>query len=204
MAKIKTDLRNLSVPELITKGQEVGAALTGNVTFDSISAKVTAFTAAVGLLVTKNSGYLAAKQTADQKLTERDNQVTTVEELFRQLASASEGVNTDAAQLESGGWTLRGSAAAIGPMPAPQDLAATAGDLEGTSDLQWDVVRGVDSYVVECASSATGPWTQTYIGKKSSCTATGLTSGQIYYFRVRAIGAAGPGPWSDIAQKRAT
>ena len=33
---------------------------------------------------------------------------------------------------------------------------------------------------------------------------TRLTSGTQYWFRVRAIGAAGPSAWSDPATKRAT
>jgi hypothetical protein len=40
----------------------------------------------------------------------------------------------------------------------------------------------------------TGPWTQGYVGKKSSCTDTGLASGTLNWFRMRAVGAAGPGP----------
>jgi predicted phage tail protein len=39
---------------------------------------------------------------------------------------------------------------------------------------------------------------------KSGCTATGLNPGQMYYFRVRAVGTSGLSPWSDIAQKRAS
>ena len=34
--------------------------------------------------------------------------------------------------------------------------------------------------------------------------ATGLVRGTQYWFRVRAIGAAGPSAWSDPATKRAT
>ena len=49
-----------------------------------------------------------------------------------------------------------------------------------------------------------GPRTQFYLGTKSSCTASGLNPGQIYYFQVRAVGPLGPGSWSDIAQKRAS
>ena len=54
------------------------------------------------------------------------------------------------------------------------------------------------------ATNPAGPWTQKYVGNKSSCTITEMDSGGMYYFRVRAVGPLGPGPWSDIAQKRAT
>ena len=36
---------------------------------------------------------------------------------------------------------------------------------------------------------------------KSSMTATGLTSGKRYWFRVSANGTAGPGPASEVATK---
>jgi hypothetical protein len=42
------------------------------------------------------------------------------------------------------------------------------------------------------------------VSSKSSCTITGLTSGQHYWFRVAAVGAAGQGPWSDNASQLAT
>jgi hypothetical protein len=54
------------------------------------------------------------------------------------------------------------------------------------------------------AEDPKGPWTQFYVGTKSSCTATELNPGQMYYFRVRALGTSGLSPWSDIAQKRAS
>jgi len=204
MAKIKLDLKALKVPELIEKGEHVGTAMAANATFAELAPKVTAFSEAVALLNTRQQAYLAAKAALDEKLTKRDEQIVKVEDLFRQLASGAEGVSMEPAVLQNAGWQLRGTPEPIGPMTAPEDLAATGGDLEGTSDLEWDPVRGANTYVAECSSASTGPWNQVYIGKKSSCTATDLVSGQMYYFRVRAIGTAGPGPWSDIAHKRAT
>ena len=53
-------------------------------------------------------------------------------------------------------------------------------------------------------NASRGLWTQCYVGKASSCTATGLVSGTQYWFHVRAIGAAGPSAWNDPATKRAT
>ncbi len=53
-------------------------------------------------------------------------------------------------------------------------------------------------------NAPSGPWTQCYVAKASSCTITGLTSGTQYWFQICAIGAAGPSVWSDPATKRAT
>jgi hypothetical protein len=72
-------------------------------------------------------------------------------------------------------------------------------------DLAWDAIRrGVQTCVAQQAASSSGPWTECYVGKASSCTGTGLTSGTQYWFQVCAIGAAGPSAWSDPATKRAT
>jgi hypothetical protein len=76
--------------------------------------------------------------------------------------------------------------------------------MEGEVDLACDPVHGRDSYIAECASNALGPWTQFYVGKKSTFTAGSLAPGQLCYFRMCAVGPLGSGPWSDIAQKRAS
>jgi hypothetical protein len=95
--------------------------------------------------------------------------------------------------------------APVGRLPQPANFVATGGDLDGTVDLAWDPIkRGVQTYVAERATAADGPYTQCYIGKASSCTDTGLVSGTEYWYRVRALGAAGPSAWSDRASKRAT
>jgi hypothetical protein len=79
------------------------------------------------------------------------------------------------------------------------------GDFEGSVDVAVDRVRGAGSYLVQKSQTpdTPGSWQQAAISTKSSCTVTGLTSGQHYWFRVAAIGAAGQGPWSDQADKQA-
>jgi len=57
-------------------------------------------------------------------------------------------------------------------------------------DLSWDAFRrSVQTYIAQQAVSPSGPWTQCYVGKASSCTVTGLTSGTQYWFQFSAIGA---------------
>jgi hypothetical protein len=203
MARIKLEMQRLTLAQLIGRCQRVVTMMTGNAVFTSLAAKVTAFSTAVNALVTADADYQSAQQTANQKLTERDDQRVDVENLYRQLAAACEGVTMEGSELESGGWELRGVPAANGPVAAPQHLSAAYGDMAGEVDLQWDPVRGSSSYIGEYASAPAGPWTRGYEGTKSRCTMGGLTSGNCYYFRTAAIGPDGPGPWSDIAEKRA-
>ena len=138
-------------------------------------------------------------------LTARDNQRAATEAAARTLAVGAEALTGAAATLQSGGWELQAARAPVGQLPQPANLVATGGDLEGTVDLSWDALRrGVQTYIAQQATSSSGPWTQCYVGKASSCTVTGLTSGTQYWFQVCAIGAAGPSAWSDPATKRAT
>ena len=75
-------------------------------------------------------------------------------------------------------WDLHADRPSVGQLPQPANLVATGGDLEGTIDLSWDALRrGVQTYIAQQATSPSGPWTQCYVGKASSCTVTGLTSG---------------------------
>ena len=112
---------------------------------------------------------------------------------------------TAASPEARGGWESQADRAPVGQLPQPANLVATGGDLEGTVDLSWDALRrGVQTYIAQQATSPSGPWTQCYLGKASSCTVTGLTSGTQYWFQVSPIGAAGPSAWSEPTTKRAT
>jgi hypothetical protein len=204
MAKIKLDHTALDTPAFIVRMREISTALTGNAAFAALAPRLAPFDAVVDLLETRNTAYNATVQLAEQQLTERDEQRATAEDAARALASASEAETIDEADLLSGGWHLVAPPTPVGPMPAPQNLSATGGDLEGEVDLQWEPVTGRDAYAAEWAANPAGPWTQFYVGNNSSCAASGLNPGQMFYFRVRAFGPLGPGPWSDIAQKRAS
>jgi hypothetical protein len=204
MAKIKFDHTSLDTPAFITRMREISTALTGNAVFAALAARLAPFNAVVDSLETRNTTYNATVQLASQQLTERDLERAAAEDAARALASASEAETVDEADLLSGGWHLTSPPAPVGAMPAPQNLSATGGDLEGEVDLQWEPVTGRDAYITDWAANPAGPWTQFYVGNNSSCTASGLNPGQMFYFRVRAVGPLGPGPWSDIAQKRAS
>jgi hypothetical protein len=103
----------------------------------------------------------------------------------------------------SAGMTTKAPAAPVGPLPAPGDVAAAGGDMEGEIDLNWQPVRGAASYSIVKSTTGNvgnaGDWSPAATGTKSKATVSGLTSGTRYWFRVAAIGSAGQGPWSDPA-----
>jgi hypothetical protein len=206
MPKIKTDLSDMDEAEILAYSGNVVTQSTGNATFTSIATRITAIGTGRTAYQTAINAYEAAKQAAATLLTQRDNARAALENDMRTGASAAEGITPalSAADFQGGGWQVRGTPTPVGPMPKPANLAATLGDLDGEVDLSWNAIsRGVQTYLAEYATTPTGPWTQFYVGAASKCTATGLTSGTAYWFRVRAVGAAGPGPWSDPATERA-
>jgi hypothetical protein len=204
MIKIKLDHTRLDTPAYIARIREIITAMTAAPAFAPLVPKLGPLGTLVDTLETKYTASDAAAQALKTAIAERDAAWDATEASVRALASSVEGETTDDAVLQSGGWHVRSARTAVGDLPAPQDLNGTTGDQDGEVDLMWTAVVGRDTYLGEQAVAATGPWTQCYVGKKSSCTVKGLTSGQLFYFRVRAIGAAGPGPWSDITQCRAS
>jgi hypothetical protein len=180
--------------------------MTGNSAFTTLASKTTTAGTNLTAYAAANATVLATEATlAQQRILLATARVTT-ENSFRDLVIGAESLTHDAATLASGGWEIAASSTApVGQLPQPQNLHATGGDLDGTVDLAWDAIkRGVQTYVAERATAADGPYTQCYLGKASSCTDTGLTSGTEYWYRVKALGAAGPSAWSDRASKRAT
>ena len=203
MKLIKFAPSDFNLADLIDKTSGIIAALNGNANFPSLAAQVAATDAVRAALELKLDDRSAAETALSTAINEVNALRAQLETAMVQLASACEGVTLDPAKLANGGWVLRGAAAPVGPMPMPQNCHATTGDMEGTADVMWDPVPGARTYQARCATNPAGPWTDFYVGTASSTTATGLTSGQEYWFQVRAVGAAGPGPWSDPARKRA-
>jgi hypothetical protein len=98
---------------------------------------------------------------------------------------------------------VRSAATKIGVPAQALNLVLTEGDFEGTLDAAWDAVYGASSYEIQTSPdpmTATS-WAFKMTSPKSSATLPALTMGSRAWVRVRAVGAAGPGPWSDPAVK---
>ena len=68
-------------------------------------------------------------------------------------------------------------------LPIPTNVAVIPGNTQAT--ITWSPVAGAKSYYVQIADSSGGPSIKSKSSSKPSYTATGLTNGQTYYFRVR-------------------
>ncbi len=84
---------------------------------------------------------------------------------------------------------------------APQSPTATPGN--ASVKLTWLAPSSnggatIDKYVVQRSTSAAGPWTNIAFPTSVAYTATGLTNGAHYYFRIAAHNTAGWSPYSTV------
>jgi hypothetical protein len=110
----------------------------------------------------------------------------------------------DPVKIESSGMTVRQPAQPVGPMPVVINVRATPGPGDGQVTLRWKAVKGRLAYEVskaDEAGTATAPETYTFVEStgKTRLVISGLTGCARHWFRVRALGADGPGPWSAPA-----
>jgi hypothetical protein len=204
MKKPKLNLKGLTVLEKIQKANDIVAAMTGNANFTTPSPALAAVT-------TKSDDAAAAfssREQAKAELDEKQEALATAEAdldatltaLAAYVANASGG---DAEKILSSGMEVNGSPAPVGPMPQVINLLATANGAEGVVTLKWKAVKGAKSYEVQASPDpfTSSSWMPKDPVTKAVCTLGGLPSSSRCWFRVRAIGTAGPGPWSDPAIK---
>ncbi len=209
MNKFKLQLSRKPVPEKIMLGDAHIAAMAGAgplATYPVADRKPSdaEMQTAQDELVDAQAEVDAAETALKAAKANRDAKEAAWDIVITARANHCESVTpTDLVALASTALPLRANPSPIGQLPAPGNLVVKDSAYEGQADLTCEVVDGAGTYEWQCRLHTEGSTWET----KSSTTArktkiTGLTPGQQYAFRVRAIGAAGPGPWSDEAVKR--
>ena len=217
MIKIKLELKERDELDIIAFGKTVGSKITTNSNFPSPPVAGSVITAdAVAL-----EGLIQTRASLDVQLLQNTLNLRTARDkldLDLNLTGAyvEQGINTAvplgtpidpvaaAVKALSAGLQVVSAPTPVGPMPKIQGLRATQGDANGEVDLHWNPVkRGLRNYIMEMTDDPAGLTGWQHIGAptKSSMTATGLTSGKRYWFRVTANGSAGPGPASEATTK---
>lgn len=205
MAKPKLELKRKTDTELASFASTIVTAMTGNANFATptpalpgLTTKITEFNARVADSAGKNNA-------ARQATVDRETKRTELETMLTQLAGYVEAATAgDESKILSAGMQVRSAATPVGAMPAPANLSATAGDMDGEIDLSWQPVDGAGSYEVDCKlHNDAAVWVRVKAVTASKLSAADLTPGSLYAFRVRAVGAAGEGAWSDEAVRRA-
>ncbi len=206
MARVKLELRGLTVPEKIQKLRQIAQALSGNPRFAKPDPTPDALNAAATALEAAYNAAQAARDTAQTRTRAQETAEAAADKIVSQAGNYVENASGgDPAAIQSAGLDVRAEAAApVGELPAPEHVSATMGDEPGEMDFACDRVRGARTYLAErCDDLQKADWTHAGAATQSKMSVRGLTSGQRYFFRMSAVGAAGQGPWSEAVSKMA-
>lgn len=204
MARILRNWSKLNRQARVDAAQLVHTKLTGNTDVPTPNPTLAALNTAITAAQAAIDAVTSLETQLQGKRSERDAKIDALMALLGQEASTVEGVTAgDPTKLINAGFQVIEQPSAIGELPAPQDLRTSAGDNEGELDAQCDGVYGANTYEWQTTGTPNdaASWVTRLNVKRSSVTITGLPSGQRCWTRVRAIGAAGQGAWSDPAAK---
>jgi hypothetical protein len=204
MAQTKLNLGRLNIQQLLQLANNIKTAMTGNANYTTPIPPLTAINSLITTLTAANNTYQSGLVTQSQNLTQRDNAVDALAAALTSLAAYVQAQSSgDAAKIQSAGMDVKGAAAPVGMPGQVANLALTFGDNAGELDAQWDSDPAAYSYEIQTSPdpmTATSWVTQPAV-TKSSTALLGLTSGSRQWVRVRSVGSAGTGAWSDPATK---
>ncbi len=199
MSYAKVGLDGLAVPAKIQYLRRLATALNGNPNFPTPNPSEAAVTAAADALETAYNEAQAARLVSKSKTSVQDEQNVAADLLVAQLASYVDNVsNGDATIIESAGFAVRSTSTPVGELTAPTDVQVLPSEHAGTADVSWKAQRGAKAFVVQRAvESPNLDWKILGGCTKKSASFNTMVSGEKYWFRIAAIGAAGQSAWSD-------
>ncbi len=125
--------------------------------------------------------------------------VLTARGTYVELASGG-----DETKILSSGFAVQSPRTVTSSLPPPQNVTATMGPNPGEIIVSCKSQPKVKVWIIECRlhsdNAVPGPWTSAKTSGRSTTTLTGLTSGQKYAFRLKAMGPNDvESPFSDEA-----
>jgi len=203
MARIKLNLRNLSVTDKIAKGRQIVGAITNNTSFPNPIPALTDVTAAVDNLEKAVGSVKSAKSEVSTRVVVQENAETRFDRVFTQLAGYVESIaGTDDTLITSAGMETKATRSTPTTPNAPEAVSAAAGNHDGVILLSWRPVPYAKSYTIESSTDpAAGSWAHVAIATSATKAVNNLKSGTRYWFRVAAVSAGGQSGWSEHATK---
>jgi len=203
--KITLSLSKKTILQIIDFAKLIKNKLTGNVKFPAPNPTIINFDTLITEAETANDEYETARTTADEKLTVRNMKLDALTAGITLQSSYVEDTSTTDADVESAGFTVRAASnVPAGPPAQIHNLTVTAGDTDGSLDVQWDPDQSAKTYEVQSSPDpfTDASWIHRDSVSPSSTTLTGLTSGTRTWVRARAIGTKSQkGPWSEPVSK---
>ena len=204
MARIRLNLKNLTIPEKLAKGRQIVSAMTSNSSFPNPTPPLPDVTARLDILEKAFGSLQAAKSEVSTRVGTQDNAATEVDHILTQLAGYVESVaGQDDTLITSAGMETKASRSAPTIPDEPESVGAVAGTHEGVILLSWKPVPNAKSYKIESSTDPAEPtsWTHVAIATSAAKAINNLKSGTRYWFRVAAVGAGGESGWSEHATK---
>lgn len=204
MARVRLNLRSLSVPAKIAKGRHIVTSMTENKNFPNPTPPLSEVTAQLDALEQAFSQVQLARSEVTTRTANQDNAEAKLDQVLTQLAGYVESVaGKDDTLITSVGMEIKAARSSPTLPSIPQALSAAAGDHDGELLLSWKSVPNAKSYIIE---SSTDPATLTsweHAGVATSATKriSNLKSGTRFWFRVAAVGAGGQSGWSEHATR---
>jgi len=203
MKRIALNLRGLAPEQVRDKTQTILNKITGNANFPAPDPPLAELQATHDAL-DQNLNDIASAETGLTTL--RKQRDALVEQAITGLSAEANYVETaskgDEAKLVSSGFDVAAERGAPQPLGQLGNLSASTGDNAGELDAQWDRLAGARSYEVQTSPDpiTATTWQHAVVATRSSVTLGGLPSNAVRWVRVRAVGASGPGPWSNPAR----
>jgi hypothetical protein len=204
MARVRLNLRSLSLTDKIAKGRQIVTAMTNNASFPNPNPSLADVTTAVEELEKTSAAVQAAKSEVTTRIAILQNTETKVDHALTQLGSYVENIaGRDDALITSAGMETQASRSAPSSPAVPQALSATAGEHEGNINLTWKPAPNARSYVIEASLDPATPtsWIHVGIATSAAKAIANLVTGKRYWFRVATVGTGGQSGWSEHATK---
>jgi len=203
MARIRLNVRKLSVTDKIAKGRQIVTAMTNNTNFPSPNPPLTEVTALLDELAQDFALLQSARSEVTTRVVKQEKTSERLDQALTQLAGYVESVaGRNDALITSAGMETKAPRSTSTLPGVPQALSASAGEHDGEINLFWKAVPNARSYMIEAnLDPATANWTQVGVATSASKVITNLTSGKRYWFRIAAVGAGGQSGWSEHATK---
>ena len=202
---VKLGLSKIKPADMLVKVRNMVAKLTGNARFTTPVPPLSEVTLTADMLEAAILAYNlnpGPGEKIDRDLAVEKMKGTMVE-LGGYIQAASLG---DLETIKSAGCAVRRSGVPIGPLPAPRKVVARTTAYPGILDVSWAAVRGRSMYELEICQgdpNIDANWSVQALTTKNRHTVENLASDKVYFFRVKALGAAGASPLSDSAHAKA-
>lgn len=204
MASIVTGLNSMTDVQVIQFAKQIQTALTGNANVPAPNPALSTLQTLIATAESTIDTYEAEKAILRSKKNLRDEAMKALCNGLRLEADTVQAATGgDPDKMATTGFRASKRPTPVGTPAQVTRLVLEAAPIEGTLKACWKPVRGVKVYELESSPDPVGANTWTYKGTvtKAKAAINSFVSGTRIWLHVRAIGAAGPGPWSDPAVK---